>query len=261
MLAGKLNQYGMVSWFGKELSGHLVGLRGIISFIIVASVYLYIHYFFASATAHISALFPLSLALLIGAGVPAFPSAIGLGVMSNINGCLTQYGIGSGPVMYGAGYAGAQDRLFLMDVLRHTGRAELSSFVGGSRSNREMDRTQWGLAPYTEADLQKQIDLAERHEPLETLHLEHVHDGSDIEEVADALNGIFDLARLPVHEPVAHLIELDARFRLRLVVQARDRRDDAVVGRQAREDQIAIDVLERHRAPGCWTLVGCLRRC
>jgi len=104
MLAGKLNQYGMVSWFGKEFSGHLVGLRGIISFIIVASVYLYIHYFFASATAHISALFPLSLALLIGAGVPAFPSAIGLGVMSNINGCLTQYGIGSGPVMYGAGY-------------------------------------------------------------------------------------------------------------------------------------------------------------
>ena len=35
---------------------------------------------------------------------PAFPAAIGLGVLSNINGCLTQYGIGSGPVMFGAGY-------------------------------------------------------------------------------------------------------------------------------------------------------------
>ena len=31
--------------------------------------------------------------------------------------------------MFGAGYAGAEDRLFLMDVLRHTGRAELSSFA------------------------------------------------------------------------------------------------------------------------------------
>lgn len=70
------------------------------------------------------------------------------------------YGDTREDVMFGAGYAGAQDRLFLMDVLRNTGRAQLSSFVGGSRGNREMDRTQWAIAPYTEADLQKQIDNA-----------------------------------------------------------------------------------------------------
>ena len=64
--------------------------------------------------------------------------------------------------MFGAGYAGAQDRLFLMDVLRHTGRAQLSSFVGGSAGNRAMDRTQWAIAPYTEADLQTQIDARRR---------------------------------------------------------------------------------------------------
>ncbi len=104
MLAGKLNQYGMVTWFGQEFSGHLKGLPGIVIFILVAAVYFYIHYFFASATAHVSALFPLSLALLIGGGVPALPAAIGLGALSSINGCLTQYGIGSGPVMFGAGY-------------------------------------------------------------------------------------------------------------------------------------------------------------
>jgi len=104
MLAGKLNQYGMVTWFGKEFSAHLQGMPGLATFMLVAAIYLYVHYFFASATAHIGALFPLSLALLIGGGVPAFPAAIGLGVLSNINGCLTQYGIGSGPVMFGAGY-------------------------------------------------------------------------------------------------------------------------------------------------------------
>jgi divalent anion:Na+ symporter, DASS family len=104
MLAGKLNQYGMVSWFGKEFSSHLQGMPGLAIFMLVAAIYLYIHYFFASATAHVSALFPLSLALLIGGGVPPFPAAIGLGVLSSINGCLTQYGIGSGPVMFGAGY-------------------------------------------------------------------------------------------------------------------------------------------------------------
>jgi acyl-homoserine lactone acylase PvdQ len=70
------------------------------------------------------------------------------------------YGDTRAGVEFGAGYAGAEDRLFLMDVLRHTGRAQLASFAGGSPSNRAMDETQWGIAPYTEADLQQQIDQA-----------------------------------------------------------------------------------------------------
>jgi acyl-homoserine lactone acylase PvdQ len=72
------------------------------------------------------------------------------------------YGDTRAELMFGAGYAGAEDRLFLMDVLRHTGRATLSSFAGGSRSNRAMDEGQWALAPYTEQDLQAQIDAAPR---------------------------------------------------------------------------------------------------
>ena len=60
--------------------------------------------------------------------------------------------------MFGAGYAAAQDRLFFIDVLRHLGRAELSSFAGGAPGNRAMDEEQWSLAPYTEDDLQHQID-------------------------------------------------------------------------------------------------------
>src|SRR5438270_588012 len=70
------------------------------------------------------------------------------------------YGTTNDDVLFGEGYAGAEDRLFLMDILRHTGRAQLSSFVGGAAGNRAMDRTQWAIAPYTEADLQSQIDNA-----------------------------------------------------------------------------------------------------
>lgn len=66
------------------------------------------------------------------------------------------YGDTRADTMFGAGYAGAADRLFLMDVLRHTGRAELASFLGGS--NADADASQWGFAPYTEADLQRQLD-------------------------------------------------------------------------------------------------------
>jgi acyl-homoserine lactone acylase PvdQ len=68
------------------------------------------------------------------------------------------YGDTRADTMFGAGFAGAQDRLFLMDVLRHTGRAELASFLGGS--NAGADASQWGFAPYTEADLERQLTQA-----------------------------------------------------------------------------------------------------
>ncbi|MEA2254632.1 MAG: hypothetical protein QOG35_677 [Solirubrobacteraceae bacterium] len=70
------------------------------------------------------------------------------------------YGTTRGGTMFGAGYAAAQDRLFFIDVLRHVGRAQLSSFVGGAPGNRATDAAQWAIAPYTEADLQRQFDQA-----------------------------------------------------------------------------------------------------
>ena len=68
------------------------------------------------------------------------------------------YGATRAAAMFGLGYAGAEDRLFFMDALRHTGRAQLSSFIGGAAGNRAQDAEQWALAPYTEADLQRQAD-------------------------------------------------------------------------------------------------------
>jgi acyl-homoserine lactone acylase PvdQ len=69
------------------------------------------------------------------------------------------YGTTRSDVMFGAGYVGAEDRLFFMDVLRHAGRAKLSSFAGPS--NKAMDAEQWEVAPYEEQDLQRQYDLAD----------------------------------------------------------------------------------------------------
>ncbi|MGW7660811.1 penicillin acylase family protein [Streptomyces sp. NPDC054756] len=61
---------------------------------------------------------------------------------------------------FGAGYAAAQDRLWLMDVFRHVGRGQLTSFAGGAPSNQGLEQQFWRSAPYTEAELQAQIDSA-----------------------------------------------------------------------------------------------------
>ncbi|WP_369380528.1 penicillin acylase family protein [Streptomyces sp. cg36] len=59
---------------------------------------------------------------------------------------------------YGAGYAAGQDRLWLMDLFRHIGRGELTSFAGGALANQGLEQEFWPQAPYTEADLQAQVD-------------------------------------------------------------------------------------------------------
>ncbi|MEZ5184500.1 MAG: penicillin acylase family protein [Candidatus Nanopelagicales bacterium] len=65
------------------------------------------------------------------------------------------YGKTRSDTMFGAGYVSANDRLFLMDVLRHTGRAELSNFLGGANLN--SDANQWQNNAYTEQDLKQQL--------------------------------------------------------------------------------------------------------
>ncbi|MFD9002865.1 penicillin acylase family protein [Streptomyces sp. NPDC059582] len=61
---------------------------------------------------------------------------------------------------FGAGYAAAEDRLWLMDVFRHVGRGQLTTFAGGAPSNQGLEQEFYRNAPYTEADLQAQIDNA-----------------------------------------------------------------------------------------------------
>src|SRR2546427_308540 len=53
--------------------------------------------------------------------------------------------------MFAAGYTGAEDRLFLMDLLRHLGRGRLSEFLGGSPSHHHRDWRPHPSAPPKEA--------------------------------------------------------------------------------------------------------------
>jgi acyl-homoserine lactone acylase PvdQ len=68
------------------------------------------------------------------------------------------YGKTDAALAFGAGFAQAEDRLFLMDVLRHFGAGTLTSFLGPSCADEQMDHDQLLLAPYTTAQANAQIN-------------------------------------------------------------------------------------------------------
>jgi acyl-homoserine lactone acylase PvdQ len=110
------------------------------------------------------------------------------------------YGQTRAEVMFGAGFAGAEDRLFLMDVLRHTAEAQLSSFIGGAAGNQAMDEQQWTVAPYTQADLQQQLNDAGRLYGSAGLQVV-----SDVENYVDGINAY-------IHDALAGSEPLPAEY-------------------------------------------------
>ncbi|MBW3661801.1 MAG: penicillin acylase family protein [Actinobacteria bacterium] len=60
--------------------------------------------------------------------------------------------------LFANGYTAAEDRLFLMDILRHLGRADLAAWLGAAQGNRNEDANQLAVAPYIEADFTAQIE-------------------------------------------------------------------------------------------------------
>lgn len=67
-------------------------------------------------------------------------------------------------VMWGAGYAQAQDRLFLMDVLRRTAKATTAGLIGADGA--EADAAQLAQQDFTDAEYEAQFEsLDERHGP------------------------------------------------------------------------------------------------
>ncbi len=72
--------------------------------IVLVAAYCYVHYAFASMTAHVTALYPGFLAAALAGGVPPMMAALPLAYFSNLNAAMTHYGTGSAPVFFGAGY-------------------------------------------------------------------------------------------------------------------------------------------------------------
>lgn len=103
-LSSFLNKYGLTTWFSNWVVGNISGFPWIFGFLIVALIYFYTHYFFASSVAQIGAMFAPLLIVSIALGTPPELAVLTLAFFSNLYTGLTHYGSGPAPILFGTGY-------------------------------------------------------------------------------------------------------------------------------------------------------------
>ncbi|MGW8266785.1 MAG: anion permease, partial [Longimicrobiales bacterium] len=100
---------GLIPWFSETVGGWFTGVGWVTGFLALSLVYFYSHYFFASNTAHVSAMYAPFLGVALALGAPPLLAALVLGFFSNLFSSMTHYGTGPAPVLFGAGYVEVQD--------------------------------------------------------------------------------------------------------------------------------------------------------
>ncbi len=106
MMATFLNKLGVVGWFSDSIRDGILhlGLDWFSASALLLLVYMYAHYFFASTTAHITAMFGAFYAAGIALGAPPMGFALIMAGASSIMMTLTHYATGTSPIIFGSGY-------------------------------------------------------------------------------------------------------------------------------------------------------------
>lgn len=102
-MATQLTALGVVPWVSKSVAQFLksLSLSSFGSFAVLQTTYFFIHYLFASQTAHVGALFSAFLAMHLASGAPGLLSALALAYNTNLFGAITHYSSGQAAVYYG----------------------------------------------------------------------------------------------------------------------------------------------------------------
>lgn len=103
-MATMLNRLGLTEWFSMFVGSYMEGWPWLYVLAVLTLVYLYAHYFFASLTAHTTALYAPFLATAVAAGAPPYLAALTLAFFSSLCASLTHYAGGPSAVFWGAGY-------------------------------------------------------------------------------------------------------------------------------------------------------------
>lgn len=104
-MADGLNRVGFLAWFAKRSAvvlGHLPMIPMVVGLI---AIFYLVHYFFASLSAHTTAVLPVFLAVIVGvSGIPLRPVTMVIGYSLGLMGVLTPYATGPAPIWYSPGY-------------------------------------------------------------------------------------------------------------------------------------------------------------
>src|SRR5881296_4613807 len=104
MMATFLGQFGLIQWFSDKIAPAFGGIGWIPGMLGLGLTYFYAHYFFASMTAHVSAMYASFLAVAIALGAPPVLAALVLGFFSSLFASLTHYGTAPAPILFGSGH-------------------------------------------------------------------------------------------------------------------------------------------------------------
>lgn len=106
MMATLLGKLGVTQFLAEALGefASIMGLGEISIMIFLSLAFLYTHYFFASTTAHISAMFFVFYSAGLALGAPPLLYAFIMIASGNVMMALTHYATGTAPVVFGTGY-------------------------------------------------------------------------------------------------------------------------------------------------------------
>lgn len=113
-LAGGLNNVGFLDWFANKITSGISSYSPMLILVLLLLAFYFIHYLFASSTAHATAL--LTIFLVAGGKIPGidFPLLTYVLLYSlGLMGILTPYATGPSPIWYGLGYIPSRTFWFL----------------------------------------------------------------------------------------------------------------------------------------------------
>jgi DASS family divalent anion:Na+ symporter len=104
-----LNNTGLTKLFAESVGAQFTGLPWMTVLLLTLLVFFYAHYFFASITAHMLALLPPFVVLVVAVGVPPLLAVFSLLCLANLTAGLTHYGTTTGPILFSQNYVSFAD--------------------------------------------------------------------------------------------------------------------------------------------------------
>lgn len=104
-----LNATGVTKVFAENVGFALSGFPWLAVLLVTLLVYFYTHYFFASITSHMLAMFPPFVLMLTSLGTPPLLAVYSLMCLTNLPAGLTHYGTTTGPILFSQDYVTFRD--------------------------------------------------------------------------------------------------------------------------------------------------------